>query len=197
MMNELVRNAARMPARQLHLLLAGALLVGAALLWTYALRAPLGALRTAQTERIRLESGEPNAALLAAQLKALDGEVAALSAELGLGMKQPPAAQLLLALSGDISALAARHHVSLLRADPATTAQTLVFDEIAVDAEASGRYADLLAWLAAVESTRPNVAVLRVDMSSNLDTGAGAAVDDGRVELKARIALFVPRAEAP
>jgi len=193
MMDKLIAQATRIPARQLHLLLAGVLLVCAALLWTHALRAPLAALRTAQAERTRLENGEPNAALLAAQLKTLDAEVASLSTELGLGVKQPPAAQQLLALSGDISALAAEHHVNLLRADPAASAQTLVFDEIAVDAEASGRYIDLMAWLAAVETARPNVAVLRLDMGSKLD----APADDGRVELKARIALFVPRAEAP
>lgn len=193
MMDKLTAQAARIPARQLHMLLAGVLLVGAALMWTHALRAPLAALRTAQAERIRLETGEPNAALLAAQLKSLDGEVAALSTELGLGVKQPPAAQALLALSGDISALAAEHRVTLLRADPAAGAQTLAFEEIGVDAEASGRYADLMAWLAAVETARPNAAVLRVDMGSKLDGTA----DDGRVELKARIALFTPRAEAP
>jgi len=195
MMDKVIAHAARIPARQLHLLLAGVLLVGAALLWTHALRAPLAALRTAQAERVRLESGEPNAALLAAQLKSLDAEVAALNTQLRLDVRQPPAAQALLALSGDISALAAEHRVTLLRADPAASAQALVFDELAVDAEASGRYADLMAWLAAVETARPNAAVVRVDMGSKLD--AGAAAEDGRIELKARIALFVPRAEAP
>ena len=185
---DVIQRLAKLPARQLHLLLGGMLLVTAALLWTYAIRTPLAALRAAQAERVRLESGVLDANLLAAQLKALEEEVATLSVRLGLGAVRPPSAQMLLGLIGEMNALAASHGVTLSAANPAEATQAVGFDEIGFDAEATGSYQALLAWMTAVEAAAPNIAVARFEMS------AGKA--DGQVELRARIVAYLPREAA-
>ena len=55
-MNVWIRRAATMPVRQLHLIGAGVLLIVAAALWFYAVRAPLTALRAVRAERALLEA---------------------------------------------------------------------------------------------------------------------------------------------
>lgn len=176
-----IRRAAALPARQLHLVGAGILLIAAAALWLYALRAPLTALRTVRAERAQLEAAGGNPRLLAAQLALLDSDAEALARRLGSGPVRP-AAQMLVGLVGDIGALAQAHGVELHAATPAPEEQALAFVQVGFDAEVSGSYAALLAWINAVEQSRPDLAVAGFEMR--------AAKTPGQVDMKIRIAAY-------
>jgi uncharacterized membrane protein len=184
----LIRKAAALPARQLHLIGAGLVLVACAALWFYALRAPATALRTIRAEHARLKQAGSDPQLLAAQLAALDTGNAALAHQLGnapAGLATP----LLLQLIGDVSKLATAHHVKLLVASPAAEQKTLVFEQFGIDAEASGPYASLLAWLGAIEQSRPDIAIDSFQM--------GVAEAPGQVHIKLRIAVYRPLESTP
>lgn len=176
-----IRNAAALPPRQLHLLGGGLLLVAAAALWAYALRAPLEALRTVRAEQQRLVATGSDPRLLAAHKAVLDTDIQALSTTLGAASARP-APQLAVALMGEIGRLAAVHGVTLHGATPAPDQKTVAFDQAGIDAVASGSYGALLAWMAAIEAARPNLSIDRFDMR------AGAA--PGQIDIKVRIASF-------
>ncbi|QOY94536.1 hypothetical protein IM543_01000 [Massilia sp. UMI-21] len=187
MMNEsLLRKAAALPQRQLHLLGAGLLLVSAAALWFYGLRAPLAALRTVRAEAAQLAvaGGPPqlNSQLnsqLNAQLAALATDTEALAGRLGPAM---PATQQLMDLIGEAGALARQHGVALHGAQPAPETAVLAFRQVGFDADVSGSYGALLAWLAAVEHARPGLAIEGFDMR--------ASKMPGQVDMKLRVVAY-------
>lgn len=185
---ELIRKAAKIPPRQLHLLGAGLLLVAAAALWFYALRAPLTALRTVRAEQQRLTAAGNNPTLLAAQKAMLDTDIEALSRKLG-ATPGKPAPQAVVSLIGDVSQLAVVHGITLHGANPAPEQKTVIFDQAGIDAVASGSYHALLAWMAAIEATRPNLSIDRFEMR------AGKA--PGKVEINVRIASYHPLEGTP
>jgi len=187
MIEELVRRAAAVPARQLHLVGAGLVLVAGAALWSYGLRAPLAELRAVRAEQARFDSAAGDPRALAAQLSALGADAGRLDARLG-AVRGRDAAQQLVELVGDIGALARTHGVTLHVATPAPEEQVLAFVQTAVDADVSGSYATLLAWMAAVERARPNLAIAGFDMQ--------ASKAPGQVDMKIRIAAYRPQ-EAP
>ncbi|MCC2954877.1 hypothetical protein LK542_04515 [Massilia sp. IC2-477] len=178
--------AAALPLRQLHLAGAGLLLIFGSALWFYALRAPLTQLRTVRTEHARLAQAGSDPRLLQAQLAALGIESEALARKLGgaqLGASGP-IAPLVVQLIGDVNRLARQHRVALRGSTPATEQKTMVFTQYGIDAEATGSYADLLAWMEAIERSRPNLAIDRFEMSPDEASGA--------IHIRLRIAAYRP-----
>jgi type II secretory pathway component PulM len=178
-----IRAAAAMPTRQLHLMAGGVLLIVAAGLWVYALRAPLAELRTVRAEQALLASGGGDARLLAAQLAALDTETRALARRVG-GVSGEAARQAV-GLLGQIGALAQAHGVKLHGATPAPEQQVLAFTQVGFDAHVSGSYAALLAWMRAIEQSPAGLSVAGFDMH--------AAQTPGQVDMNIRIAAFRPQ----
>jgi len=183
-----IRKAAALPARQLHLMGIGLLLVVGAALWFYALRAPLEALRTVRAEqaRLALAGGDPRP--LAAQLEALTADTQVLARQLGIGPARP-SAQLMVGLIGELGKLARTHGVTLHGATPAPEETVLAFTQTGFDAQVTGSYEGLLAWIAAIESAQPNLSVARFEMRP--------AKTPGQVDMNVRIAALQPLESTP
>jgi Tfp pilus assembly protein PilO len=179
-----IRKAASIPARQLHLMAGGALLIVAAGLWFYALRAPLAALRTVHAEQASLETAAGDPRQLEAQLLALDAATQSLAKRIG-GVPGRSATQQAVGLLGEIDALAQAHGIRLHGTQPVPERQILSFTQIGFDIEASGSYAALLAWMQAVEQSPAGLSVAGFDMR--------AAQTPGQVDMKIRIAAFRPQ----
>jgi Tfp pilus assembly protein PilO len=179
-----IRKLANIPARQLHLMAGGLLLVIAAALWTYALRAPLAALRAVRAEQATLEIAAGDPRLLAAQLAALDADTQALSRRVG-GTSARKLAQQAVGLLGEIGTLAQAHGVRLRGTMPVADQQVLSFTQAGFDLDASGNYAALLAWIAAIEHLPAGLSVAGFDMH--------AADTPGLVDMKIRIAAYRPQ----
>lgn len=178
-----IRKAAAVPVRQLHLAGAGVLLVACAALWFYVLRAPLVQLRTVRAEHARLALANDDPRLLGAQLAAIAADSAARARRSGdapAGPAAPPVVQLI----ADIGHLAARHRVTLRAASPLAEVKTLGFEQYGIEADASGRYADLLAWLTSVEQAGTNLAIDAFEMRPG--------ETPGQVQIKLRIAGYRP-----
>jgi Tfp pilus assembly protein PilO len=189
MMARLTRAFGALPARQLHLLGGGLLLILAASLWTLALRAPLAQLRSVRAEHVRLDTGGTDPTLLAAQLAQVERETATLSTRLGLGAARPAPAQALVALVADVNRLALAHAVSVTAVTPARDGQTMVFDQVGFAIDATGSYGALLAWMAAIEAEKANLAIVGFDMQP-----AKAA---GQIHTTIRIAAYRPQEGPP
>jgi hypothetical protein len=176
-----IRKAGALPVRQLHLAGAGLLLIAVAALWFYALRAPLAKLRTVRAEHARLAGSGGDPRLLAAQLAVLQADSAALVRTVGAaaaGQAALPVVQLI----ADAGALAARHQVKLGGTAPLADKNTVVFEQSGIEVSASGRYADLVAWMDAIEKSRPNLAIDGFNMAPG-DT-------PGQVNITLRIAAY-------
>ena len=184
----LIRKAAALPARQLHLLGAGLLLIAGAALWFYALRAPLAALRAVRAEQAQLALAGSDPRLLSAQLAVLGSDTEALVKRLGAAPARP-SAQVLMRLIGELGALAQEKGVTLHGVNPAPEETVLAFTQAGFDADVSGSYASLLAWMGAIEGAQPNLAVASFDMR--------AADTPGQVRMKIRIAALRPQESKP
>jgi len=184
----LIRKAAALPPRQLHLIGAGLLLIGAAALWFYGLRAPLTALRAVRAEQAQLDLAGSDPRLLGAQLAVLESDTAALEKRLGASPAQP-SAQLLVRLIGELGALAQAQGVTLHGVTPAPEETVLAFTQAGFDADVSGPYASLLAWMRAIEQAQPNLAIASFEMRP--------APTPGQVAMKIRIAAFRPQESTP
>lgn len=187
-MNAWIRSLAAMPARQLHLMGTGVLLIVAAALWFYALRAPLTALRAVRAERAQLEAAGSNPRPLAVQLAALETDTRTLAERLGAGATQP-AAQQMVGLVREISTLAQAHGVQLHGVTPAPDEQVLAFTQIGFDAEVSGSYAALLAWMTDIERSSSQLSIAGFEMQTGKVPG--------QVDMKIRIAAFRPQETNP
>ncbi|CAH0248265.1 hypothetical protein SRABI118_02899 [Massilia sp. Bi118] len=188
MKQDWLRKAGAMPARQLHLLGGGVLLIVAAALWFYALRAPLATLRSVRAEQATLETAAGDPRLLAAQLAALDTDTRALVQRAG-GVPGRSATQQTVSVLGEIGALAQAHGLRLHSAQPAPEQQVLSFTEAGFDIDASGSYANLLAWMQAIEKSPAGLSIASFDMH--------AAQAPGQVDMKIRIAAFRPQEKKP
>jgi Tfp pilus assembly protein PilO len=187
----ITRACGAMPARQLHLMGAGLVLIVAAGIWTLALRAPLVQLRTVRAEQQRLAAGGADPRLLAAQLAQLDVDLAALSARLGIRTAHPaPApAQMLVALVDETNRLALAHGVTVNGVTPMADVQTLMFDQVGFALDATGSYSALLGWMSAVEAAQANIAIAGFDMQP--------AKAPGQININIRIAAYRPQESAP
>jgi hypothetical protein len=168
-----IRKAAALPARQLHLMGAGLLLVAAAALWFYALRAPLAALRVVRAEQAQLNLAGSDPRLLAAQLALLERDTETLAKGFGDAAAQP-AAQVLVQLIDRLGALAQAQGVTLHAVNPAPEETVLAF---------------IQAWMEAIERAQPNLAIAGFEMRP--------AETPGQVVLKIRIAAFRPQESKP
>jgi Tfp pilus assembly protein PilO len=184
----LIRKAAALPPRQLHLIGAGLFLIVAAALWFYGLSAPLTALRAVRAEQAQLDLAGSDPRLLGAQLAALEGDTAMLEKRLGASPAQP-SAQLLVRLIGELGALAQAQGVTLHGVTPAPEETVLAFTQAGFDADVSGPYASLLAWMRAIEQAQPNLAIARFEMRP--------AGTPGQVAMTIRIAAFRPQESTP
>jgi Tfp pilus assembly protein PilO len=188
----LIRKAAALPARQLHLIGAGSLVIVAAALWFYGLRAPLAALRAVRAEQAQLDLAGSDPRLLGAQLAVLEGDTAMLVKRLGASPEQAsaqPAAQLQVRLIGELGALAQAQGVTLHTVTPAPEETVLAFTQAGFDADVSGPYASLLAWMRAIEQAQPNLAIASFEMRPGQSAG--------QVAMKIRIAAFRPQETTP
>lgn len=158
----LMASLAGMPARQLNLLLGGVLAVVLALLWTFALRAPLAALRAQQAEVARTAPAV-NPAASALQLPALEARVAALTASVGAPTGATIGA-MQLGLIGGVERAATRHGVVLRSAAPGPERIVATFSEVAIDVEAAGSYQALVAWLSEIESGAGALSVVSFEL---------------------------------
>lgn len=183
-----INRAAALPARQLHLLGGGVLLIAAAALWTYGVKAPLANLRALQAEQLRLGAASADPARLGAQLASLGSDTQALAKRLGAGPAQP-ATQLMVGLIGEIGALARAQGVQLHSAAPLPGQRSLAFEQLGFEVDVTGSYASLLAWMASIERARPNLSVAGFDMR--------AAKTPGQIDMKIRIAAFRPQESTP
>lgn len=189
MMARMVKTLGALPARQLHLIGAGLLLVLAAGLWTYGLRAPLTQLRAVRAEQQRLQAGGADPRPLAAQLAQLDADIVAVSTRMGLGAAHPAPATMLVTLMGDVNRLALAHGITVNAVTPSQDVQTMVFDQVGFELDANGSYTALLAWMAAIEAAQVNIAIAGFEMEP-----AKAA---GQIHARIRIAAYRPQEVAP
>ena len=185
---EWIRKAARVPARQLHLMAAGLLLIAAAACWFYGLRAPLAGLRAVRAEQALLAAAGSDPQLLATQLAALGADTRALEERLGAGAGQP-AAQLLVGLMGKLGVLAREQGVTLQGVTPAPEEAALGFTQLGFSVQVTGSYTGLLAWMSAIERAQPNLSVASFDMR--------AAQAPGQIDMTIRIAAYRPQESTP
>lgn len=176
-----IDKASRLPARQLHVLGAALLLCAGAALWLYALRAPLAGLRAQRDEAARLEAAGADPARIAAELALVEAEAAALARRLGR-VQAGPAAPQQLALIEEIGKLATENDVALTGAAPAPEQPVMAFAQSGFDADASGRYGALLAWMDAIERAGPGLSIAGFEM--------GPAKAHGQVDVKLRVSAY-------
>jgi hypothetical protein len=95
----------------------------------------------------------------------------------------------LVRLVGELGKLAQANSVTLHGIVPAPEETVLSFTQAGFDAEASGTYAALLAWMGAIERAQPNLAIAGFEMRP--------AEAPGQVAMKIRIAAFRPQESKP
>jgi Tfp pilus assembly protein PilO len=158
-----VDRLARLPPRQLDLLLGGAIAVVLALLWTFGVRAPLAAMRIQQTERSRLEFGAGDPARAAQQLAVLAAQVATLERALGqAGTRGRDEIQL--RLISEVDRAARRRQVHLRSAAPGAARNLASFVELPIEVEAAGAYPALVEWMADIERLPVAPAIVSFDI---------------------------------
>lgn len=163
-MNTPVEHAlAALPSRQLHLILAGLLLIAASLCWLFALRAPLAQLRTLQSECARLEMTATDTTLQR-QNQQLAEQIATLARQLGAIDSSRSPDQMLVELISAIDRAGQRHGVTLNGATPGGLRKAVIFDEMPFDVEAHGSYQALIDWMADIEQALPTLAIARFDI---------------------------------
>lgn len=149
---------AAMPARQLNLVVGGAIVIALLLAWTLALRAPLAAYRQNKAALAALETAgtaTPSAALPSASPAAITPAPA------------PPEP---LALIAAVSHSAAASNVAVLSAAQGAQRTVGGVRLLTVEIVASARYTALLDWLAAIERQQPTVGIHRLTVEAADDT---------------------------
>lgn len=160
---------AAMPARQLNLIAIGIVAIAAALAWTLAIRAPLAGLRQQKARLAVLEADRLRAG-------ALRGSAAGPDAAPPL-----PAAPAPLELVAAVSASAHDAGLAVAAATPGAERDVAGLRQRSLQLEASGSYAAILDWLAAIESRQPAVAVTRLTLR---------AQDDGRRQVQLQLGAY-------
>lgn len=158
---------AALPARQLNLILTGAVLIVAMLAWSVGLRAPLAAYRLHAATLATLEA---NAAGLPARA-APAAPTAAPTAP--LPVPNP------LALIAAVSRSAGTNGVTVSSAAQGPQLTVAALHLHTLDITASGSYAALMAWLAAIEAEQPAVGIAGFE----LQPGATPAARQIRLQL--------------
>jgi type II secretory pathway component PulM len=153
---------AAMPARQLNLVALGAVAIVAALLWTFAIRAPLAAMRQQQVQLAAL-----NATRAAAPLPLSPGAAPAGAAV--APPAAPPAAPAPLALIAAVSASARDAGLAVGSARPGAQRNVAGLHQQTLDIDASGGYGAILDWVADIEARHPAVGFTRLSLRAAPD----------------------------
>jgi type II secretory pathway component PulM len=147
-----------LPARQLNLVVGGAIVIALLLAWTLALRAPLAAYRQHKTALAALETAgtaAPSAAPLTVSAAAITPA------------PTPPEP---LALIAAVSHSAAAADVAVLSAAQGAQRTVGGVRLLTVEIVASARYTALLDWIAAIERQQPTVGIHRLTVEAADDT---------------------------
>lgn len=147
-----------LPARQLNLVVGGAIVIALLLAWTLALRAPLAAYRQHKAALAALEAAgtaTPSAAPPSASAAAITPAPA------------PPEP---LALIAAVSHIAAASNVAVLSAAQGAQRTVGGVRLLTVEIVASARYTALLDWIAAIERQQPTVGIHRLTVEAADDT---------------------------
>jgi len=150
---------AAMPARQLNLVAAGTIAIVAALLWTFAIRAPLAAMRQQQVQLAAL-----NAARAAAPLPVPLSPAAASAGAAVAPPAAPAAAPAPLALIAAVSASARDAGLVVGGAVPGPQRSVAGLRQQTLDIDASGGYGAILDWVADIEARQPAVGFTRLTL---------------------------------
>jgi Tfp pilus assembly protein PilO len=178
-----------MPARQLQLVLAAVLMIMVALLWTFAIRVPLAALKAQQAERARLERAGADPQRAAREESTLKQQIAAIEGTLGLDGARLGDDPARLRLIDGVQRSAARHNVVLRSVAPGPARPVARFQELPVEVQAQGSYAGVQSWLHELGQAAPTAAVVSFDMQ------AGARADQRTVRVK--VAVYQLQETAP
>lgn len=147
-----------LPARQLNLVVGGAIVIALLLAWTLALRAPLAAYRQHKAALAALEAAgtaTPSAAPPSASAAAITPA------------PTPPEP---LALIAAVSHIAAASDVAVLSAAQGAQRTVGGVRLLTVEIVASARYTALLDWIAAIERQQPTVGIHRLTVEAADDT---------------------------
>jgi type II secretory pathway component PulM len=156
---------AALPARQLNLIVGGVLVIALLLAWTLGLRAPLAAYRQHKAALATLEAASANnpvAAPLAAPGAVIPPTVAPIAPE--------P-----LALIAAVSHSASQSGVAVSSAAQGVARTVGGVRLLTVDITASGSYAAILDWLAAIERQQPTVGINALTLEAPEDTDERSA----------------------
>lgn len=151
---------AALPARQLNLIVGGAIAIALLLAWTLALRAPLAAYRQHKAALAALETAGTPAPIPAS----LSASAAAITPAPAPAPPEP------LALIAAVSHNAAASDVAVLSAAQGTQRTVGGVRLHTVEIVASARYTALLDWLAAIERQQPTVGIHRLTVEAADDT---------------------------
>ena len=149
---------AALPARQLNLIVGGAVVIALLLAWTLALRAPLAAYR------------QHKAALAALEAAGTATPGAAPPTVSAAAITPAPAPPEPLALIAAVSRIAAASNVAVLSAAQGAQRTVGGVRLLTVEIVASARYTALLDWLAAIERQQPTVGIHRLTVEAADDT---------------------------
>jgi type II secretory pathway component PulM len=160
---------AALPARQLNLIAVGIVAIAAALAWTLAIRAPLAGLRQQKARLAVLEADRVRVAGLRA-------------AAAGFDAAPPlPAAPAPLELVAAVSGSAHDAGLAVAVATPGAERSVAGLRQRSLQLEASGSYAAILDWLAAIEARQPAVAVTKLALRGQ---------EDGRRQVQLQLGAY-------
>ena len=148
-----------LPARQLNLVVGGAIVIALLLAWTLALRAPLAAYRQHKAALAALEAAGTATTSAAPP-----------SASAAAAITPAPAPPEPLALIAAVSHIAAASNVAVLSAAQGAQRTVGGVRLLTVEIVASARYTALLDWIAAIERQQPTVGIHRLTVEAADDT---------------------------
>ena len=163
---------AALPARQLNLIVGGVLVIALLLAWTLGLRAPLAAYRQHKTTLATLEAANANAPV-AAPPAAPGGAVPTMLPAVAPTIA--PVAPEPLALIAAVSHSASQSGVTVSSAAQGAARTVGGVRLLTVDIAASGSYAGILDWLAAIERLQPTVGINALALEAHEDTDTRSA----------------------
>lgn len=149
---------AALPARQLNLIVGGAIVIALLLAWTLALRAPLAAYWQHKAALVALEAAGT----------ATPGAVPPMG--FPAAITPAPAPPEPLALIAAVSRIAAASDVAVLSAAQGAQRTVGGVRLLTVEIVASARYTALLDWLAAIERQQPTVGIHQLTVEAADDT---------------------------
>ncbi len=159
------------------LLLLGSLLAIVLLQGWLLQRAPLADYRRLQGERTALVQPQSEPSRLQAKIGLIEGELAALTHQLGGESAHQPVDQMVVGIIDRLDRIAARRGVRLDSVRPGTTRRVLMFDEVSADIKVTGKYQALFEWLSDAEMELGPLAVTQFSMKLTDVTAGTLSMD--------------------